>query len=71
VAIEPRAARSDIATAPDGHLLLTVGRGGANLWEITPADPLRTACERVNRNLAPEEWKRWFEDEPWRKTCTG
>ena len=57
------------ALSPDGRLLLTAGGAGANLWEVTPADPARTACERVKRSFTPEEWRRWFGDEPWRKTC--
>jgi len=59
------------ALSPDGRLLLTAGAAGASLWEVTPADPVRTACARVKRNLTAEEWKRWFEVEPWRKTCAG
>ncbi len=57
------------ALSPDGRLLLTAGGASANVWEIKPGDPLRAACERVGRSFTPEEWRRWFGNEPWRKTC--
>jgi len=60
---------SPAVLSPDGRLLLTAGNGGAALWEVTPKDLLGAACVRVTRNLTPEEWRRWFVDEPWRKTC--
>ena len=27
-------------------------------------DPLRTACQRLNRSFTDEEWRHWFGDEP-------
>jgi hypothetical protein len=57
------------ALSPDGRLLLTAGGADANLWEVTLVDPLRTACQRLNRSFTAEEWRHWFGDEPWRKSC--
>ena len=57
------------ALSPDGRLLLTAAVAGANVWEVTPVDPLRTACHRLNRSFTAEEWRHWFGNEPWRKSC--
>lgn len=57
--------------SPDGRWLLTAGAAGANLWELTPADPLAAACSRVRRSFTADEWRRWFGIEPWRKSCAG
>jgi WD40 repeat protein len=57
------------ALSPDGRLLLTAAGASAHVWEVTVADPLRTACGRLNRSFTAEEWRHWFGNEPWRKTC--
>jgi WD40 repeat protein len=57
------------ALSPDGRWLLTAAGASAQVWEVTVADPLRTACRRVNRSFTPEEWRHWFGNEPWRRTC--
>jgi WD40 repeat protein len=57
------------ALSPDGRLLLTAGGADANVWEVTLVNPLRTACQRLNLSFTAEEWRHWFGDEPWRKSC--
>ena len=58
------------ALAPDGRMLLTANGSAAPLWEVTVADPLRSACQRLKRDFARDEWQRWFGSEAWRKTCS-
>ncbi|MEG4306873.1 nSTAND1 domain-containing NTPase [Microcoleus sp. D3_18a_C4] len=37
------------------------------LWK--PEDLINEACARLNRNLTQQEWRQFFPDEPYRKTC--
>ena len=37
------------------------------LWR--PEDLINEACARLNRNLTQQEWRQFFPDEPYRKTC--
>ncbi|MBD2183413.1 caspase family protein [Planktothrix sp. FACHB-1355] len=37
------------------------------LWR--PEDLTNEACARLNRNLTQQEWRQFFPDEPYRKTC--
>ncbi|MEJ1929808.1 caspase family protein [Nostoc sp. NIES-2111] len=37
------------------------------LWR--PEDLTNEACARLNRNLTQQEWRQYFPDEPYRKTC--
>jgi WD40 repeat protein len=37
------------------------------LWR--PEDLINEACTRLNRNLTQQEWRQYFPDEPYRKTC--
>lgn len=67
----PASGSLQAALSPDGRRLLTNGAAGANLWEVNADDPVRSGCARVKRNFSTEEWRRWFGDEPWRKTCAS
>ena len=53
---------------PDGSALVLGGDPALRL----PLDPdvwVSAACETAGRNLTREEWKRYFADEPYRRTC--
>ena len=39
------------------------------LWNLGPGSWKARACSISNRNLTFEEWKQYFEDEPYHKTC--
>lgn len=58
------------ALSPDGKLLLTSGGAMAQLWEVSVADPLRSACQRLKRDFTRDEWQHWLGSEAWRKTCS-
>jgi len=38
-------------------------------WNRPLAEVMADACNRLGRNLTPEEWKRYFGDEPFRPSC--
>lgn len=65
----PASGSLQAALSPDGRRLLTAGGAGAKLCEVSADDPVRSGCARVKRNFTTEVWRRWFGDEPWRKTC--
>jgi WD40 repeat protein len=70
LALAPEGSEARPALSSDGHLLLTSGGNTADLWETRPAEALRAACQRVQRDFTAAEWQRWFAGEPPRKTCT-
>jgi WD40 repeat protein len=45
------------------------------IWQIVTGEtnpgesPIQLACRLAGRNLTPEEWKRYFPGEDYRKTC--
>jgi tricorn protease-like protein len=59
-----------VAFSDDGRYLAVVGEDGTtwlHLWR--PADLIAEARSRLTRNLAYDEWQRYFPGEEYRKTC--
>jgi WD40 repeat protein len=58
-----------VAFSPDGRAIATASDdGSARIWIVDHADLVRQAQDRLTRNLTREEWRRYFRDEPYRKT---
>jgi len=36
---------------------------------VRPEDLIADACSRLTQNLAPQQWRQYLGDEPYRKTC--
>ncbi|MEI7845877.1 MAG: CHAT domain-containing protein [Chloroflexota bacterium] len=43
--------------------------GTIAVWRWRPSDLITTACQRVSRNLSPNEWSTYFGGEPYHETC--
>lgn len=56
--------------SPDGKRII-IGDGSGNvkisLWR--PDDLVTEVCKRLTRNLTKAEWRQYFGNEPYRKTC--
>jgi WD40 repeat protein len=63
---------NNLTFSPDGSTLAVGGtRGSVILWDMQLDSWKERACQRANRNLTEEEWRRFFGDEPYRETCPG
>jgi WD40 repeat protein len=60
----------NLSFSPDGSKLASGDIGGnVVLWDIVLEHWVDIACQRANRNLTQQEWRRYFGDEPYRVTC--
>ena len=54
------------------HQLALVGESGVvRLWQWDPEKLIKESCERLTRNLTPEESQRYLPFEPLHKTCSN
>jgi WD40 repeat protein len=64
---------NDLAFSPDGQYVAVASADRtARVWRVTGSggsDVAAEACKRLSRNLTPQEWSRYFDDQPYRKTC--
>ncbi len=70
-----------VAFSPDGRLLASGSckklemnfceEGQVVLWNVLPEFWKARACRMANRNLSHDEWRRYFGDEDYRKTCAN
>jgi WD40 repeat protein len=61
-----------VSFSPDGRVLATDGpENEILLWDIDVASWERQACQRINRNLSEEDWKRYIGESQYRETCPG
>ena len=57
----------DVAYSPDGRILAAAGRNTL-LWDVSFDSWQARAAEIAGRNLTPEEWTTYLQDEPYRET---
>jgi WD40 repeat protein len=59
-----------VAFSPDGqHLASGSTDSTVWLWDVDLHSWQQRACGIANRNLTPEEWRKYLSDQPYRKTC--
>jgi WD40 repeat protein len=59
-----------IAFGQAGQVIVAVGdRGRVVQWNIRLSSWQRLACATANRNLTAAEWRRYFDPQPYRRTC--
>jgi WD40 repeat protein len=60
---------TQLGFSPDGKYLFSGHGTTASVWLWGPEAMIAKACNRLGRNLNPEEWRQYLGDEPYRKTC--
>lgn len=53
----------------DGKTLISASKDGNILWDIDPESWVERSCNIVARNFTRAEWKLYFPNEHYRKTC--
>ena len=60
----------NVVPSPDGEYIATAATGNVvTIWRWRLEDVAGEACRRLTRNLTFDEWKLFFGDEPYRRTC--
>ncbi len=67
--VSDRSSIFDVVFTPDAKYLITVGFGSASMWVWRDEDVIAEACNRLPRNLTPDEWQRFIGTGQPRKTC--
>ena len=60
-----------VAFSPDSAQIATVSEGSAWVHALAADLVVEQALARMTRNLTPEEWQRYFPEEPRRRTHPG
>ncbi|MGH8475475.1 MAG: hypothetical protein ACRER2_06840 [Methylococcales bacterium] len=61
---------NSVTFSPDGKRIATASDDNtARLWYWQPEDLINQLCERMFHNLSWDQWQKYLEDEPYRKTC--
>ena len=53
----------------DDRWLVTGGRATTRVWRWQTEDLIAEACARLPRNFTPREWREFFGNESYRRTC--
>jgi WD40 repeat protein len=68
--VSPSPAWSTGAWSPDGSTYVLVGNNGiGNVWDMSPRDWVRRACQTAGRSLTRREWSQFLPDRPYDPAC--
>jgi WD40 repeat protein len=58
-----------VAFSPDSKLLASDNGKNVTIWDVDPHSWAAKLCQKVNRNFTQEEWRRFFGEREYEKTC--
>jgi WD40 repeat protein len=58
-----------VAWSAEGRLASSADDNTVQVWHMDSEEWIRQACHRAGRNLTRAEWRLYFPDEQYRKTC--
>ena len=60
---------SKVDFTADNQRLITTDRQSIRLWDLRLDELMTIACQTAGRNFTQLEWRQYFPDQPYRKTC--
>jgi WD40 repeat protein len=62
---------NDIAISADSRWLAVSNPSRVEIWLLQMDDLIDLACDSIDRNMTEEEWRKYFDNDPYHTTCSN